>query len=577
MLALAAAVVAAFHGGARIQAAGRPDGEAGAPSLGAVEAAAELPDDLDLVLVIDHASALRETPIGQSVRTFLMEAGGLDDMTKAWKGLAQEIGWSEDVAFDRLLGRRVVLASRTTGEGESASRVWAVLSDVSVETEQRLKEKLKAAPRAIDAGHQILSVENGMYELASHRRVKNASDGGSTGKTPETVTLVLGPTGRGELFDQVVRVLAHGAERPLGRLDVVAKARAAGPSELLVLAQTRLGSSPEDPDAADGTPRWRDFVMLSGRRAEIASEPGEPAGVAGEGRCGSTWRTRVLVRNTSRRVDMERIPITGDGSFREMERGALLAVMQSVPLDDVLGKGSPIATVLGALPLPDGARCLVHGRQAVRLRTLPPRDRLLCTVAMETTDAPALARAMDGAVARGIQTVEQRLGALAPPPRNYEGITPTAVRVENVMVPDNALITPLMPEPLAVAWCTPRDGNGLGVGGVWAGDGVGGRPGWWALSVGQAREGDDPTPAAAHEQDTKLISGSTQEGVQARWVCLASARPASIEAMLPALLPDIRNVRSIMRRFDRVQVRLSVTEAGDIQGDITAALSPSAK
>jgi hypothetical protein len=47
--------------------------------------------------------------------------------------------------------------------------------------------------------------------------------------------------------------------------------------------------------------------------------------------------------------------------------------------------------------------------------------------------------------------------------------------------------------------------------------------------------------------------------------------------MLPALLPDIRNIRSIMRRFERVQVRLSVTEAGDIQGDITAALAPGAK
>lgn len=557
-------------------------------TAGAVEAAAELPDDVDLVLVIDNASELRETPVGQSVRRFLAEAGGLDELTKAWTSLSQEIGWSEDVAFDRLFGRRVVLVSRTVGEGDAA-RVWAVLSDVSVETEQRLKEKLRAAPRSIDAGHQILSVENGQYELASHRRERGKA-GGSRGpgagvaKSEETVTLVLGPSGRGALFDQVVRVLAHGAERPLGKLDVVAKARAAGASEVLLLAQMRAGSSAADPDADAGRPAWRDFVVLSGRRAEIAPElrdPGEAPGVPG-----ATWQTRVVVRDTARRVDMEQVPLTSDAAFRAMERGSLLAVMQSVPLDDVLGKNSPIASVLGGLPMPEAAKELVHGRQAIRLRAVPPRDRWVCTVAMETIDAPEMARTMDGAVARAIQTVEQRLGGMAPAPRDYQGVAPQAARVVGLTIPANGLVAPLFPEPVAVTWCYPQSG-GKG----------GGAGGWWAMSVGQAREGDHPCPAASLKEDARALIGEGDrpggevggeaggakggrevgEGVMGRWVCLAAARPAKIEAMLPALLPDIRNVRSIMRRFDRLHVRLSVTETGDIQGDITATLAPSPK
>src|SRR5438477_394605 len=81
-----------------------------------------------------------------------------------------------------LLGERVVVATR----GGARGRTWAILSEVAPETERRLFDRLQAAPRAIDAGHQILSIEKGAYELTSHAGTTRTS----------LRTIVLGPAGR---------------------------------------------------------------------------------------------------------------------------------------------------------------------------------------------------------------------------------------------------------------------------------------------------------------------------------------------------------------------------------------------
>lgn len=576
ILLLAAAVLVMEGVGRRAERPRGQDAANAAASPGAAETIGGLPEDLDLALVVDNAAQLRSTPVGAAALRFLGDSGSLKDIQDAWTALAGQLGWSEREAFDRLLGRRVVLASRAIDQGRE--RRWAILSDVSIETEQRLKERLQVAPRAIDQGHQILSVEGGRFELTSHRGAARALRGGPAGG--EAVTLVLAPAGRSELFDQIVSGLAGGGggvggARTLAKSAVLQEVAKAGPAEFLLLARLDTIISPAG--AADP---WKDFVVVAGRRAELVGEErGEP---------GSTWQSRVLVRDTTRQAELKEIQPTTDAAFRALEPDSLLAIVQAAPLTEVLGPGQPFANVLDMLPLPEQARANTVGSQALTIRAVEPRDRISCTVAMQTNDPGELARTMDGAISRGIQALEQRLGTQAPPPRDYGGLAPQAPRTVPLRMPDDSLLRSVFTEPLVVSWCYPQSPCALGgvnaatdapkPGEAAAHPGMiqgaaGGNPGWWAMTVSQSRDGDAPSPSSLLARDAAALL-KDGGGEVARWVCIASARPSRLEHMLPASLPDFRGVRSGMRRFDKVGLRLRITDAGDIQGDLSIRLAP---
>jgi hypothetical protein len=519
---------------------------------GAVAAAGVLPSNVDVVLVVEDAAALRQTPIGLGALTFLKDTGSLVDVVEAWSGLAKELGWSESETFDRLLGTRAVFVARDSAGAGATERRWALLSDVSPQTQARLKERLQAAPRAIEGGRQILSIERGKFELAAQRADPRAGD-------DQSITIVLGPAGKGELFDEVVRNLTSGAQKPLARTPALEQASKAGTLDVLMLLRVR-GSVAKQPDD------WSDFMLFAGRRAGA----GERADAADDGR---SWHTRVVLRESARIRDLRAVPVTSDAPFRALSDRSLLTIVQAAPLNDVLGTGSPVQTILGSLPLPDEAKPLISGRQAFVLRQREgagDADSLFsATVAMETTDVSALARILDGAMSRGIQTIEQRFGIAAPPPRDFGGVAPGAARVVPFAAGDNSPLKLVSAKPLSIAWAYPSEPT------VAKTDAP--RSGWWVLNLSQTpiATTQDPAPATAEalSSDARALFARAPDASLARWVCLAEVQSQKLEALLPAALPDIRDIRSFLRRFERLGVRLSITDEGDIQGDIDLRLA----
>lgn len=560
-----------------------------------------LPDDIDLAVIVDHAANLRASPVGASAIRLLDDAGALKDLQAAWTALAQQLGWGTGEAFDRLLGRRVVLVSKAI-PGTSERR-WAILSDVTPDTEARLRERLEAAPRAVDKGHQILSLEKGQYELTAHRRTPAVP--GAKGDAGE-VTLVFGPAGRAELFDQMVGVLAGGAPAPLAGHDVHAQAARLGDAEALVAAsfeppRPHDADAPGEPTAphapaAAVRPRWTDFVVLAGGRDDSAlrASPGAAPGTA--------WRSRVILRDASRRDELASVSTSSDAAFRALSEGSLLAVVQNAPLPVALGPVAPLDSVLGWLPLPDRAKALTGDGQALALRAAGPDGAELVagTVALRTPATRALAEVLDPAIARGVKTFEERLGVATPSPPDFGGIAPAAARVVDITAAPTGPLSILSSRPLVVAWAYPplagadaADGAPRVVPASLASPAAPDRPGWWVMTIGQTAPAPgpgqlqalrppgspppapSPTPAELVRHDAAaLTSPGTDAAETARWIALASARPAALEALIPTAIPDIRGFRSLLRRFDDVGLKLHITEEGDVMGDLSLRLAP---
>lgn len=589
-------------------------GQAGAPQTprtqvahtprdsGAIDAVAGLPDDLDMIVVIDRAADLRKSPVGVGALRFLDEAGTLTDVTKAWAALADQLGWSEAEAFDRLLGTRVVLASRATGE---ADRRWAMLSDVSADTDRRLRERLIVSPRGISQGHQILSVENGEFELVTHRmsQAKLATQKAGAQADNERFMLVFGPTGRGELLDELLGTLTKGGSAsPMRQQDAFEQARSQGAADVLVMTSTSPRGAAKE--------LWRDFVIMT------ASRTLEPA-TGGLG--GSSWRAGVLVRDRAQQDLLRAMAVTDSGSFDALSSGALLAVIQNAPLPPSMGFGLSGASILSALPMPADARAMLTPRQAVAVRLIGRDERMSTSVAVHSTNPGRLARVMDAAVARGVDAFEQRMnqGAQNAPvstsAMDYAGIAPEAVRVLPLPATGTSPMSMLTTRPLVLSWVyATRPGlNGpfnthqracsveqLAAPAVLAPKLDDGRAGWMVINaaqeptastdcdpVAEARQSradasNDvaagagpllpkcaPTAAEIVRNDANALT-TAAAGEMERWFLLAHMRPAALEQRLPSLFPDFKGARSMMRRFDTLDVRIKATDAGDLSGEV---------
>lgn len=531
---------------------------------GAVAAAARMPAGADMVMVVEHAADWRNSPFGEAAVRFLIDASDTTPTRQAWTTLASELGWSESETFDRLLGRRVVLVARGFGDAETAR--WALLSDVSLETDERLKARLQAAQRSIDKGHQILSVEKGKYELTSHRHSAAAPGG-------DEVTIVLGPSGRSELFDEVVGVLTRGADEPLGQREAIAVAAAAGSPEILLLARLGLNQTP----SPDGD-RWSDFFMLSGGR-EV-----EARGL----RSGDRFSARVVYCDRQRREANMSISPTSDAVFRAMSPGSLLTIVQAAPVQQILGDSFRMLDAMRELPLPWTAQALVGSRQVVSLRPMhagvareaggEDRPPLSGMIAIETVSPAEIAPILDGSITRFISAQEQMLGATRPPPRDFAGIMPSVTRVLPLDLPATHPVRLFIADPLTLSWSYPAsrqrrttvEGQTLATGG-----------GWWVMSLAPELPGMESLPEQSHNSAIACLAATEVGGrrvpnEERRWVWQASAKPAELERRLPAalLLPDVGGFRSAMRRFADLRMELQINRTGDIQGDLNAKLAP---
>jgi hypothetical protein len=364
--------------------------------------------------------------------------------------------------------------------------------------------------------------------------------------------------------------------------------------------------------------RWKDFFLLAGRRDLENLPPADAAADAARPKQ-PDWRFRVVVRQTTRRDDLMKIEPSSDAPFRALSSNAILAMVQNAPLPDVLGSYAPMTNILSLLPLPDAANQRMSARQAIRVRAVPPDDRISCSVARQTPDTCELARTMDPLVSRGVQSIEERFEVKAPPPQDYAGLAPNAVRTTPLACSTQGALGIFTSRQLVVSWAYPSQPAANGPAnladpamqpGACAVPNAGAqRPGWWVLNicqtdapVQQAKPAAELAPgcvvpvalvapavckatpgeilradANALLMDTPAPAGNQADPPRiARWVWLAFARPAALESRLPALLPDFNGVRSALRRIDHVNLELQITEQGDIQGDLALRLSPPA-
>lgn len=574
-----------------------------------IDAIAGLPDDLDLIVVVDKAAELRQSVVGLQALKFVSESGSLVDVQRAWTALATQLGWSESDAFDRLLGTRVVLASRAVGDSD---RRWAILSDVSAETERRLRDRLNVAPRGLSKGHQILSVENGEFELTTHRQTRGKPGGNQRQAAPadnDTYTIVFGPAGRGELFDDLIGTLSNGeAAAPMRQRDAFARMADMGPADVLVMTSTSVSNR----NSGEGA--WQDFVILTGSRETVADAPS-----------GTAWRAGVLVRDRSQQAALQAMPVTSASAFDALAGGALAAVVQNAPLPKAIGFGFSGVSVLSALPVPEDAKPLLTQRQAVALRLIGCDERMSCSVALHTNAPGRLAGVMDAALARGMRTFEQRMNvqpkeASTPQvePPDYGGISPEAVRVAPLPATGVPPMNVLTARPLVLSWVyATRPGvNGpfntlqrtcaaeqLATPALMTPSLDNGVPGWMIINASQepcattgcdpiaaSRAGDadthaviapseiclrkGPTPAEIVRNDANALTTNAEGGVAPeRWFLLADVKPAAIELRLPAMFPDIRGIRSIMRRLDTFSLRIKATDEGDLSGEMRIRLA----
>jgi|GEM_PF-2050544 len=130
-----------------------------------VSVVSRAPGDAELVVAVEDAAHLRRTRIGEALTGVIRESGLLERTGSAWDELALRLGLSDDDAFDRLLGRRVVLIVRPGGAG----RDWALISDVDQRTEALLRARLRPVPRRLVNRRPVYALENGAFELVTAR------------------------------------------------------------------------------------------------------------------------------------------------------------------------------------------------------------------------------------------------------------------------------------------------------------------------------------------------------------------------------------------------------------------------
>src|SRR5690606_24640687 len=148
-------------------------------------------------------------------------------------------------------GSRVVLAASQLSEGVASP--WAILSEISAPTAERLRERIPSAPRKAVAGLPIFALERGEYEMATR-----AEEGG------DRVLLLLGPAGRSQLFDVMAEALARGIPDNLATspaaIELAAPPHNAHPRGA---AGVMLAIRFDPPEGAAAPRPWADFLVCT--------------------------------------------------------------------------------------------------------------------------------------------------------------------------------------------------------------------------------------------------------------------------------------------------------------------------
>jgi len=425
-----------------------PPASAGPRPDSIFEAAAMAPADADLLVVVDHAAKIRRGPAGDAWRAIAGAALDLSQTLRAWKGLAEALDLPQQEAFDALLGQRVVVCARRTGEAAPRPMAWALLMIVEPETARRLSTRLKVAPREIVAGLPVLSLERGSFELAIKRIRRRA-------------IVVMAPAGEAGLLDPIAAVLSKNDRRPLIK-----------------------------------TPAYAAFVERVNARSAAGlvfsrlSEVDGWAGAIAEPR-GRTLRIREVGRLGPARPWPA--PASADG-WRALGDDALLWFLELAPTKVAKVRTPFYADIIATLNLPDDLQKLIGDRVGAVVRQAPDGG-LDVAAGAQTVSVERIAPLLDGLMGRLSLRLSRMRGAepgdVQPP--DFGGLFPGALRTVEIDGPaagDHAgPLWPLFGDDLRLIWTYQGAPEGEG--------------GWAVVStdaplleaLGRAAESQDEKPA----------------------------------------------------------------------------------
>jgi hypothetical protein len=528
---------------------------------------ARAPVTAEMVVVLDGLAQARTMPAVSGIMGVLNDLGLTEDLAPHWATLSALLGWDERETLDRLLGTRVVLVveslDQTRGKAKDAQKdndtPWAILSDISAATDQRLKEKIPLAARKAVDGVPVFALERGDYELATIRVPGGVGGGGAP---EERVMLLLGPAKRPALFDTMVRGAGKGIPGNLGGTPVVRELE--GHTSPGVLVAVRL--DPEEGAAA--RPAWDDFLVCTAT----------PKGRA--------WECRITIRDADARKHVRRIEPSSDAPYREMSKHTMLAVMETRLAAPGAKPTNFFEQFLALFTIPQGAGNLLTGRQAIAVWPRGGKSRddtptaLCCAVAMETSDVQGMAPLGDKHLGQLVEQIERAMGGPGFAVPNLAGVSCQAVRSIPLELPERA--KQVFDGHPHVAWSYPVAPKAESVKETDA------RAGWWQVCVGGAGEGEvnacEKGGGACADSSRQMVDALLQPpagGEVNRWISLGSVRPTRWVGIAKVIvdglgnaIPQPEGIVRMLGRIDRVEWRLAARDNDDVAGTVRLEMAP---
>jgi len=446
-----------------------------------------LPADVDFVLAVRDMNKVRQMPLGKGVtalvKTGLQVGANESDTLGAWRSLSEQLGFTEEEAFNALLGERFFCASRERPGGESD---WVMYSKTSLKIARVIRQKLDVAPREIKHDRVLMSLEGGAFRLGS------MIDG-------DHAWLMLAPTSQDGLFRQIADNEGAPGWIELGDTIPMQELRTLGDGELAVY-MTFDGRADHGWFGLVAVAQHDSigFRMLSQPGAELP--PIEP------------WSTAMFdeFRDGALFAHVERMPIVDkDADDEPLPNGGIAEMLADLrKLLEIPRKmlGEDLALILG-----NRFALAVHAK---------PGGGISLGAGMEASDVKALATPGDAAMRSIIESIRLFYGAQETG-FNFVGRLPRAVRSIRL-------------EP-----SKPGQGHGHQFGAglppfgglldfKWSyRDTLGQAPtGWWVV-------GTDSRAFERAAQSLTIGADPNDDGVTAPWLILLDAHPA---AMLEALV-----------------------------------------
>lgn len=471
--------------------------------------AARVPASADLVVVIDRAGEQARSPAGRAVWGAIAGSGLLPGTAAAWAELASALDLPPGRAFDELLGQRLMIVV----DQDPVAR-WAIVSDISLETQSVLRKRLRTAPRRF-ASIPVLSLEGGKFEMAI------AADGGPKGRA----TMLLAPSESSGLFDSMVPVLTGGRVRgSMGETCGFEHARAVGPAAVLVFR--RMGSG---------------AIALGARPT------------------GDGWDARLIgdaeAMGGTKAATIE--PWSSE-AFRSLEQGALLAYM-GIPTTGAAGLPMTrlVAMPVAAEGVPDRQFMAIKRLPKSLLSRLDERNREVLGLTMGFENAGVVPDPIGG-LAGFLEGFGLGGGVL-------ESVERGEVHASPIQGSVRARLEPLFGTSPVVSWayCGEADERTAS----W---------GWWLLGLAPGRTADQITGSELTMQACAAVSDRPAPESVKRRLSIGVVRPRMIDDWLASNAPEATSppASSVMRHIDRFSWDVWVEEPGRVVGELQLRMRP---